>query len=387
MKESKIQEKESHEEDANLTNKQSHKKVVGDFADRWLARNRSLVLRQTPIWAQSLAGIVIGLGITSVAAGIFFRIDEVVTVTGQLEAISGKVDVKTPAGGKVAEVLFKDGSSVKKGELLVRFDTRQAAANKATNERLIELESSDMEGKLQILRRQEEVIEQKVKTKAELTDELKKLVTSGGFQKFQYLEQMDRLYELRSQLSNIELEKNRTRLEALKSIGQFRNQLQQAELQLQYQNVLAPVSGIVFNPKARLDGVIGAGDTLLTIIPQEGLKAKVFVANKDIGFVKTGQKARVRVDAFPFTQYGELNGVVSQVGADALAPDAEANYYRYPVNLSIDKPYLEHKEFKVALRSGMAVTANLKLRDKRLISLISDMLVDQTDSIRSIRQQ
>ena len=35
----------------------------------------------------------------------------------------------------------------------------------------------------------------------------------------------------------------------------------------------------------------------------------------------------------------------------------------------------------------MAVTANLKLRDKRLISLISDMFVDQTESIRSIRQQ
>ena len=35
----------------------------------------------------------------------------------------------------------------------------------------------------------------------------------------------------------------------------------------------------------------------------------------------------------------------------------------------------------------MAVTANLKLRDKRLISLISDLLVDQTDSIKGIRQQ
>ena len=129
-----------------------------------------------------------------------------------------------------------------------------------------------------------------------------------------------------------------------------------------------------------------AGDTIVTIIPQEGLKGKVFVQNKDIGFVKTGQKARVRV-VFPFTQYGELEGNVGQIGADALPPDQKANFYRYPVKLTINKPYLEHKGVKVPLRSGMAITANLKLRDKRLISLISDMFVDQTESIRSIRQQ
>ena len=109
--------------------------------------------------------------------------------------------------------------------------------------------------------------------------------------------------------------------------------------------------------------------------------------NKDIGFVKTGQKARVRVDAFPFTQYGELDGNVDQIGADTLPPDEKSKFYRYPVKLNLNKPYLENKGVKVPLRVGMAITANLKLRDKRLISLVSDMFVDQTQSIRSIRQQ
>ena len=95
----------------------------------------------------------------------------------------------------------------------------------------------------------------------------------------------------------------------------------------------------------------------------------------------------VRVDAFPFTQYGELEGKVKQIGADALPPDEKAGFYRYSVKLSIDQPFLLHKGIKIPLRSGMAVTANLKLRDKRVISLISDMLVDQTDSIKRIRQQ
>ncbi len=363
------------------------KGVISDSAERWLARNRSLVLRQTPVWAQSLATIMISLGVAATMAGILFRIDEVVTVTGQLESLEGSVDVKTPAGGKVASVHFKDGQLVKEGQLLVRFDTQEANANLTTYEKLIELEISELETKLNILNSRESVLEKKVDTSTQITNELYELVKIGGFQKVQYLRQLDQLYELESELSKVQLDKNQSKLEAEKSIGQYKNKLKQAELQLQYQNVLAPASGIIFEPKARVSGVIAAGDTIVTIIPQKGLRGKVFVQNKDIGFVKTGQKAQVRIDAFPFTQYGEIKADVSQIGADALPPDQKANFYRYPVKLEIEKPYLEREGIKVPLRSGMAITANMKLRDKRLISLISDMFVDQTESIRSIRQQ
>ena len=363
------------------------REAIAQSAERWLARNRSPVLRQTPVWAQSLAAILVGLGVSAVTAGLLFRIDEVITVKGQLESLSGSVDVKTPAGGKIAEVLFQDGSFVQKGQLLIRFDTQQATANQATSKRLIELERSELANKLNILKGRASVLQKKVDTNVEISQELSELVKSGGFQRVQYLQQIDQLYELQNQLASINLEMNRSKLEAEKSIGQLVNQLKKAELQLQYQNVLAPVAGIIFEPKASVSGVINAGDTLVTIIPQTGLKGKVFVPNKDIGFVKTGQNAQVRVDAFPFTKYGELDGIVSQIGADALPPDRAADYFRYPVKLTLDKPYLDHKGIKVPLRSGMAITANLKLRDKRLISLISDMFVDQTESIRSIRQQ
>lgn len=156
---------------------------------------------------------------------------------------------------------------------------------------------------------------------------------------------------------------------------------------MQYQNVLAPVTGVVFDPKARVEGVLGAGERILSIVPQQGLYAEVFVPNKDIGFIKSGQEAKVRVDAFPFTRYGELPGAVSQIAADALAPDATQNFYRFPVKLTLERSFLESDGVKIPLKAGMAITTNLKLRDKRVISLVSDLLVDQTDSVRSIRQQ
>ena len=121
----------------------SLKQKAGDAANRWMARNRSLVLRQTPVWAQSLSAILIGLGTTAVLGGILFRIDEVVTVQGQLKSIGGTVEVKTPAGGRVAEVLFSDGETVRKGQPLLRFDTRQATDEKQTLTRLISARSEE----------------------------------------------------------------------------------------------------------------------------------------------------------------------------------------------------------------------------------------------------
>ena len=103
--------------------------------------------------------------------------------------------------------------------------------------------------------------------------------------------------------------------------------------------------------------------------------------------MKTGQEAKVRVDAFPFTRYGELAGSVTHIAADALSPGQVMNFYRFPVKLSLDRSYLESREIKIPLQSGMSVTTNLKLREKRVISLISDLLVDQTDSVKSLRQQ
>lgn len=391
-----IQFVQQSEETSTLTVKQK----AGDAANRWLERNRNLVLRQTPVWAQTMAGLLVALGTITVAAGFLFRIDEVVSVQGQLASIGGTVEVKTPAGGRVAEVLYKDGEIVDQGQLLVRFDTRQAASEKATYINLIALENKELESRLKIYESQVEtlkgradVLDQKLKTKVNIVSELKSLVDQGGFQKIQYLEQLDQVFELKKQLNEIEqqlgqiqLSAEQTRLSARKSVDQMRSKLQALELQLQYKNVSAPTKGIVFDPQASAEGVLQPGERILSIVPQKGLYAQVFVPNKDIGFVKTGQKVKVRVDAFPFTRYGELSGQVSQIGADSLPPDSEQNFYRFPVKVKLDSDRLENKGTEIYLQSGMAITANLKLRDKRVISLISDMLVDQTDSVKSLRQ-
>ena len=363
------------------------KSAVSDRANRWIAKNRSLVLRQTPVWAQALLASVVGIASIFVLGSILFKIDEVITVTGQLQSVEGTTEVKTPAGGKILEVYFQEGELVSKGDLLVKFDTTQALNDKLLIGNLIEIEQAALTRRLNLLNDKQAVLSKKINTFQLIVDDLKLLVDQGGFQRVDYLKQLDQLFQLETELSSIKIQKSVQQLASQKSINDLKSKLKRAELQLLSQNVIAPTSGVVFRPKAVEQGVLEAGETIVSIVPQSALKAEVFVPNKDIGFVKSGLKAKVRIDAFPFSRYGELKGIVSHIGADALPPDNTANYYRFPVRLALDKSYLQTKDIRIPLRSGMSVTANLRLRDKRVISLLSDLLVDQTDSVRSIRQQ
>lgn len=392
---------EDHSNSIQNNNSRDLQESVKNASDRWMEKNRSLVLRQTPVWAKSLVALLLSLGSVAVLGGIFIRIDEVITVSGQLKSIGGTVEVETPVGGKVETVHFNDGELVEKGQLLVSFDTREASEQKKTLTRLILLEKENLLSKLNTIKsqkasllNQKDVISQRLKTKSYIIEEMKLLVEQGGFQRVQYLQSLDEKYSMESQISEIDerfaqldLRSEQIKNESNRSLDQMNNQLIKVNLQLQYQNVTAPAKGVVFDPKASEQGVLNPGERILSIVPQNGLFAEIYVPNSDIGYIKQGQETKVRVEAFPFTKYGELPGSISQIGADALPPDAISQFYRFPVKLNLERSYLITNNVEIPLKTGMSISANLKLREKRLISILSDLLVDQTDSIRNIRQQ
>ena len=68
------------------------------------------------------------------------------------------------------------------------------------------------------------------------------------------------------------------------------NQLSQVDLQIQYQQIEAPVDGIIFEPKAAVDSVIREGE-YTDNCSSERTTSTSLCANKDIGFVKPGQAA------------------------------------------------------------------------------------------------
>jgi len=82
----------------------------------------------------------------------------------------------------------------------------------------------------------------------------------------------------------------------------------------------APVAGLVQQLAVTTVGqVVTSGQALMTIVPPDApLEVEALILNKDIGFVRAGEPAVVKVDAFPFTRYGSIDGVVTRISADAV---------------------------------------------------------------------
>ena len=109
------------------------------------------------------------------------------------------------------------------------------------------------------------------------------------------------------------------------------------------------------------------------------------MSTQDVGFAKPGQEAQVRVDAFPFTQFGSIAGRLKSVATDSLPPDAQNPTPRFPAYVSLSRPYLEKNGVKYQVASGQTVSVNLVVRDKRVITLLTDAIQRAFDSLRSIR--
>jgi len=188
------------------------------------------------------------------------------------------------------------------------------------------------------------------------------------------------------QLASIDSQINRAIVDNERRVSEIDSQLSQAEVTLKYQELRAPIDGIVFDLKPKGTGfVANNSEPVLKIVPSENLVAKVDVTNQDIGFVSEGMLVDVRIDAFPFSEFGDVKGTLRQIGSDALPPDQIHPFYRFPVTVEMDQQMLTVRGKEIALKSGMAVTANIITRDRTVMSIFTDLFSKRMDSIKTVR--
>ena len=173
--------------------------------------------------------------------------------------------------------------------------------------------------------------------------------------------------------------------ESEKQIAQLSNQISETRLTLKYQALRSPKNGNVFDLKPSSPGyVVNGNEPILKIVSTDNLVARVFVPNRDIGFLKVGQRAKVRVDAFPYNEFGDLNGQIKSIGSDVLEPDDTFNYYRFPVTISLLDSKLIYKGTSLPLVSGMSVTTNITLRQRPVISLFTQKILPFWDKLEKL---
>ena len=95
--------------------------------------------------------------------------------------------------------------------------------------------------------------------------------------------------------------------------------------------------------------------------------------------------AEIRIDAYPFTQFGSVKGNLRSIGEESLPPDQFNNNIRFPAYVSLSNQFLKKNKKKYSLKSGQTVTVNFIVRDKPLITILTDVIENSWDSLRGIK--
>lgn len=129
----------------------------------------------------------------------------------------------------------------------------------------------------------------------------------------------------------------------------------------------APVSGTVQQLQVHTIGeVVQPAVPLLTIVPEDTrLEVEAMVENKDIGFIEMGQAVKVKVDSFPYTKFGMIEGTVRHISLDA--EEYEDGRILFPVKVAMKTQKIQVQGRSVRLSPDMSVTAEVKTGKRRVI--------------------
>jgi len=136
------------------------------------------------------------------------------------------------------------------------------------------------------------------------------------------------------------------------------------------QRLVAPVDGTIAQLAVHtVGGVVEATKPLMVVVPSGGrLIVEARVLNKDMGFVSVGQKVAVKLEAFPFTRYGTVPGVITGIGSDAI--EDEKLGLVYPVRVKLSRSTIARGDAEVALTPGLAATADIKTGWRSILSYL-----------------
>jgi len=167
--------------------------------------------------------------------------------------------------------------------------------------------------------------------------------------------------------------------------GLAREQLVKSSRRRQFQALRAPVSGTVQQVAvATVGGVVQPAQPLMVIVP-DGARpvVEVNILNKDIGFIRPGQPVRIKLEAFPFTDYGTVPGTVETISRDAIdltqpgdraerdgegRPAPQGLVYAARIRLHTHRIRVAGRDQLIG--PGLAVAAEIKTGERRIIDYL-----------------
>jgi adhesin transport system membrane fusion protein len=344
-----------------------------------------------------------------------FEIDQTVRAQGQIMPMARTQVIQAADGGVLSRILVQEGQSVQAGEPLAELERERSTA--AYEEK----RARDASMALALIRAQAEasgqapqfgdkyrefgafvaaqqaLYEQRKRGVAEETAALQdslgmareeltmseNLFATGDTSRVEVMRARRQVSELQGRLNAVQNKyRQDARQEAAKlgeELSSSRYKLDEQKSILAHTTITAPVAGIVKYMKVTtIGGVLRAGDELMQISPTSGdMIVEVKVNPIDIGQLHGGLPAFVKLDAFDYSIYGNLQGKLSYISSDTLteqgANGQAATYYR--AHIKLDPHQVNSKLAAISLKPGMTATVDLRTASRSVLHYLAKPIV------------
>lgn len=361
----------------------------GSFSRRWLSQSALVIYG------------IIGFLVLAIAWSFWAELDQLSRAPGQVIP-TGRVQViQTNDGGKIEQILVKEGDSVRKGQLLVMLDDTKISASVAEARGKVASLRSTMarinaelfdrplsfppdvqafpdfvSNQTMLYTKRRQALQDQLSSLREMHTLIKQeldlnmpLLAQGDVARADILRMQRSVADIEAQIVNVrnkylqDLQAEYAKTEEdLVSAREILNQRSDA---LKDTRIVAPVDGIVKNIRlTTLGGVLRPSDEVLTIVPTgDELIVEAKMSPSDIAYVRLGQPASVKFDAYDASIYGSALGEVTYISPDTISDQHQGGsevYYR--VHIEVDtspmKPHLANE--KIEIQPGMTAMAEIQ---------------------------
>lgn len=148
--------------------------------------------------------------------------------------------------------------------------------------------------------------------------------------------------------------------------------------------IRSPVDGVVNDVQVTtIGGFVSPGQKIMQIVPiGDKLLVEARVKPNDIAFIKTGDRAVVKVTAYDFSIYGGLTGTVQQVSADSVYDEATREAY-FTVIVETDRAWLGSGAHKLPITPGMVCDVEIMTGRKSVLAyLLKPIMKARSEALR-----
>ncbi|MFZ2969021.1 MAG: HlyD family efflux transporter periplasmic adaptor subunit [Sulfuricurvum sp.] len=366
-------------------------------------------IRFSPIWIT--AGSLLLVIVPFFTWASLARIDQISHAQGQVIASAKTQEIQAAIDGVIQKIHVHEGQHVKKGEPLLILEKSQAqasvsdssakvAALQATLVRLhaevygrplvfpesVKHYPEFIANQTELFHRRQQAMHDDVAALSEslrlAQEELNlnlPLLKTGDIGATEIIRIKRQVADLKGQISKSrnkyfqDSQSDMTKAE--EDLSTKEQELTDRTVTLNRTTIDAPMDAIVKNILLTTQGArVKAGDVILQLVPSgDQLVIEAKLKPSDISFIRVGQDAAVKLDAYDYSIYGLFHGKVKYISPDTLmekTPEGDKYYFRVLIALNSNE-FLSKSGKKIAIAPGMSTEVDIITGNRSVLTYLS----------------